>query len=208
MPAKNEDLHGNVPDEATVALLIIDMINDFEFPGGDALLTAALPAAERIAHLKRRAEKAGIPILYVNDNFGKWRSDFQQQVRHCLHDHVRGRPVAQMLKPDEDDYFVLKPKHSAFYATPLDLLLTYLKVTTLILTGIAGDVCVLFTAGDAFLRDYHLFVPSDCIASQTSDENTRSLEQMRKTFDADIRPSDALDLDAMKRPPENPGKRA
>jgi len=198
MPNKNEDLHGNVPDESAVALLIIDMINDFEFPGGEALLEAALPVAERIAHLKQRAEKAGIPILYVNDNFGKWRSDFREQVRHCLQDSVRGEPVVRLLTPDEDDYFVLKAKHSAFYATPLDLLLAYLKVRTLILTGIAGDMCVLFTAGDAFLRDYHLFVPSDCTASQDPEENSRSLEKMRATFDADIRPSPELDLPALK----------
>ncbi len=159
MPAKNEDLHGNVPDEAVVALIIIDMINDFEFPGGDALLAAAQPVAERIARPRLRAKQAGVPVLYVNDNFGKWRSDFQQQVRHCLDEPVRGQPVARLLEPGRDDYFILKPRHSAFYETPLDLLLTYLKVTTLILTGIAGDVCVLFTAGDAFLRDYRLFVP-------------------------------------------------
>lgn len=174
MPAKNDDLHGNVPDEALVALLIIDMINDFEFPGGEALLAEALPAAECIERLKRRAEAEGIPVLYVNDNFGKWRSDFQQQVQHCLQDSVRGEPVAQMLRPDEDDYFVLKPKHSAFYATPLELLLSYLKVSTLILTGITGDNCVLFTAGDAFLRDYHLCIPSDCVAAQSPEDNRRS----------------------------------
>jgi len=200
MPTKNEDLHGNAPDDSAVALLIIDMINDFEFPGGEELLAATLPVAERIAHLKRRAEEAKIPVLYVNDNFGKWRSDFREQVRHCLQDSVRGEPVVQMLVPGTEDYFVLKAKHSAFYATPLDLLLTYLKVQTLILTGIAGDLCVLFTAGDAFLRDYRLFVPADCIASQSPEENTRSLEKMRKTFDADIRPSHELDLQEMQRP--------
>lgn len=199
MPAKNEDLHGNVPDEASIALLIIDMINDFEFPGGETLYAAALPVAERIAGLKGRAKQAGIPLLYVNDNFGKWRSDFQQQVRHCLDDPVRGQPIARLLKPDEDDYFVLKPKHSAFYATPLDLILAYLKVRTLILTGIAGDVCILFSASDAFMRDYHLFVPSDCVASLSPEANARTLEQMQKTLEADIRLSQELDLEALKR---------
>jgi nicotinamidase-related amidase len=194
LPAKNEDLHGNVPDEAAIVLLIIDMINDFEFPGGDSLFGLALPVAENIARLKRRAKQAGIPVIYINDNFGKWRSDFQQQVQHCLHDTVRGQPIVRLLQPEEDDYFVLKPKHSAFYATPLDLLLTYLKANTLILTGIAGDVCILFTASDAFMRDYHLFAPSDCIASLTAEENARSLEQMHRTLEADIRPSQEIDF--------------
>jgi nicotinamidase-related amidase len=198
MPTKNQDLHGNVPDECPVALLIIDMINDFEFPGGEDLFATALPMAENIARLKQRAKQAGIPIIYINDNFGKWQSDFHQQVSHCLGDGVRGEPIARLLQPDGEDYSVLKPKHSAFYATPLDLLLSYLKVNTLILTGIAGDVCILFTASDAFMRDYHLFVPSDCIASMTTEENTHSLEQMRRTLDADVRPSSEIDLTLLK----------
>ena len=198
MPAKNEDLHGNVPDECPVALLIIDMINDFEFPGGDELFVAALPVAENIAALKQRAKQAGIPIIYINDNFGKWRSDFREQLAHCLDDGVKGEPIAQLLKPDQEDYSVLKPKHSAFYATPLDLLLAYLKVKMLVLTGIAGDVCVLFTANDAYMRDYHLCVPSDCIASLTAEENRHGLEQMQMNLDADIRPSSEIDFEQLK----------
>lgn len=198
MPAKNEDLHGNVPDEADTALLIIDMINDFEFPGGDRLFAAALPAAECIAELKKRARHAGIPVIYVNDNFGKWRSDLPQLVQHCLDEPVRGKPVVQTLLPDKEDYFVLKAKHSAFYATPLDLLLAYLKVRTLIITGVAGDSCILFTSGDAFMRDYHLFIPADCVASQSPDDNARGLEHMEKALHADIRPSGELDLEKIK----------
>ena len=197
--AKNEDLHGNVPDEADVALVIIDMINDFEFPQGDVLFKQALPVAEKVARLKERARQAGLPVIYANDNFGKWRSDFQHQVRHCLEDGVRGEPIVRLIQPGEEDYLVVKPKHSAFYATPLDLLLAYLKVTTLMLVGVAGDLCVLFTAGDAFIRDYHLLVPSDCIASTSADENRLSLEQMQRKLDADIRPSDALDFKEIKR---------
>jgi nicotinamidase-related amidase len=202
MPAKNEDLHGNVPDDSPVALLLIDLINDFEFPGGEELFAHALPMAERIADLKCRAKALGIPTIYVNDNFGKWQSDFQKLVRHCLEDNVRGKPIVELLKPDEDDYFVLKPKHSAFYSTPLDLLLDYLKAKTLILTGVAGDLCILFTAGDAFLRDLHLFVPGDCVASISKADNCYCLEQMRKTFDADIRPSTELDLAELKKKSE------
>jgi nicotinamidase-related amidase len=202
MPAKNENLDGNAPDESGVALLLIDVINDFEYPGGEALFEHALPMAERIVALKRQARQAGIPAIYINDNFGKWRSDFQTLVRHCQEEDVRGRRIVRLLRPDPEDYFVLKPKHSAFYATPLDLLLAYLKASTLILTGIAGDVCVLFTASDAFLRDYHLFVPADCVASIDPDENRRCLAQMQRTLDVDIRPSTELDLAAMKREAE------
>src|SRR4030088_2901965 len=111
MPAKNEDLHGSAPDKADVALLLIDVINDLDFPEGEQLLRHALPMARRIAALKERARGADIPVIYVNDNFGRWRSDFNAQVEHCLQDGVRGRPLAELLRPGEDDYFVLKPKH-------------------------------------------------------------------------------------------------
>ena len=199
MPAKNEDLHGNVPDTSAVALLLIDVINDLEFDGGEDLLAAMLPLAERIAALKRRAKEVGIPVIYVNDNFGKWQSDFRKQVAHCLEDDVRGRPVAELLKPDDEDYLVLKPKHSGFFSTTLDTLLTYLKAKTLILTGVAGNICVLFTANDAYMRDYHLVVPADCVASNTQEENEHALAQMAKVLHADITPSTELDLAELRR---------
>jgi nicotinamidase-related amidase len=199
MPAKNDDLHGSVPDDAAVALLLIDVINDLEFDGGDTLLTQALPMATQIAALKRRAKHAGIPAIYVNDNFGRWQSDFAKLLAHCLEDGVRGRPLAEQLRPEDDDYFVLKPKHSGFYATTLELLLRYLKVTTVILTGLTGDICVLFTANDAYMRDLHLVIPADCVASQQSDENRHALAHMQRVLKADIRPSTALDLHALKR---------
>ena len=147
---KSGDLHGNAPDEASVALLIIDMINAFDFKGAKAMLPRAVAAARAIAALKRRARKAGVPAVYVNDNFGRWRSDFRTQVRHSLENGARGQAVARLLAPDEDDYFVLKPKHSAFFETTLDTLLAYLGARTLILTGIAGNICVLFTANAAY----------------------------------------------------------
>jgi nicotinamidase-related amidase len=199
MPAKNEDLHGNVPDKAEVALLLIDVINDLEFESGEDLLRHALPMAERIAELKRRAKAAGVPVVYVNDNFGKWQSDFNKILAHCLEDDVRGRPLAERLRPEEDDYFVLKPKHSGFFSTTLDILLDYLGVKTLVLTGLTGDICVLFTAHDAYMRDFNLVIPSDCVASNDPGENEYTLEKMERLLKADTRPSAEIDLAELKR---------
>jgi len=199
MPAKNPDLHGNVPESSPVALLLIDVINDLEFEGADALAAAAVPMARRIADLKCRAKLAGIPAIYANDNFGRWQSDFKRVVEHCLEDGVRGEEIARILEPDDDDYFVLKPKHSAFFATTLDVLLEYLGARTLIVTGIAGNNCILFSANDAYMRDFNLFVPADCVASNSDEENRHALEQMRKVLKADITPSEALDLDEIVR---------
>jgi nicotinamidase-related amidase len=197
MPAKNEDLHGNVPDKSSVALLLIDVINDLEFESGGELLRHALPMAERLAALKRRAKRAGVPVIYVNDNFGKWQSDFKRILEHCLKDDVRGRPVAELLRPDDDDYFVLKPKHSGFFSTTLDILLDYLGARTLVLTGLTGDICVLFTAHDAYMRDFDLVIPSDCVASNDPSENEHTLRKMADLMDADTRPSAEVDFEKL-----------
>lgn len=197
MPAKNPDLHGNVPDEAPVALIIIDVINDLEFPGGDRLLRHALPMADRLAALKRRAKAAGIPVIYANDNFGRWKSDFRRILERCLQEGTRGRRLAERLAPDDDDYFVLKPKHSAFFATTLDVLLRYLSVETVILAGLTGNSCVLFTAADAYMRDLHLVVPADCVASIEVKDNRRALEHMRKTLRADVRSSRSIPVERL-----------
>jgi nicotinamidase-related amidase len=199
MPAKNEDLHGSVPDKSDVALVIIDVINDLEFEHGPQLLEQALPMAERIAALKLRAREAGVPVIYVNDNFGRWQSDFNKILAHCIDDDTCGRPVAELLRPEEDDYFVLKPKHSGFYSTTLDTLLDYLRVKTLVLTGMAADVCVLFTANDAYMRDFHLVVPADCVASSDPRESEHALRKMKELLKADTTPSDQLDFEALKR---------
>ena len=199
MPEKNEDLHGMVPDKASVVLLLIDVINDLEFDGAEQLLEHALPMARRIADLKARANKLGIPAVYVNDNYGRWQSNFNKLIDRCLHEDVRGRPLVERLKPGEDDYFVLKPKHSGFFSTTLDVLLEYLQAKTLILTGVAGNICILFTANDAYMRDFSLVVPSDCVASNTPEDNEHALQQMRAILKADITPSSRLDLERLQR---------
>lgn len=197
MSTKNSDLHGNAPDSSPVALLIIDMINDLEFPGGDEFMEPANRIAETISQLKRRAKEQGIPVIYANDNFGRWRSNFNEVIEHVLTDGVRGRYLAEVLKPDQDDYFVLKPKNSAFYETTLDMLLTYLNVKRLILTGISTDSCVLFSANDAYMRDLKLSVPSDCVASIKPAHTQDALAYMKRVLDADTTPSTAIDLAAL-----------
>jgi nicotinamidase-related amidase len=189
---KSGDLHGNAPDESSVVLLIIDMINAFDFDGAERMLPRALAAARAVAALKRRACDAGVAVVYVNDNFGKWRSDFRSLLRHVIDDACPGKPIAQLLEPDEEDYFVLKPKHSGFQFTTLDVLLEHLGAETLVLTGVAGNFCVLFTAHDAYMRDYRLAVPRDCVASLTEEHDRYALAHMAEVTKADVRPSAEL----------------
>jgi nicotinamidase-related amidase len=197
MPAKNDDLHGNVPDESPVALILIDVINDMEFDGGESLFRMALPAARNLARLKQRAVEAGVATIYVNDNFGKWRSDFRQQLDHVLNDGCRGEPIATMLRPEKEDYFVLKAKHSGFYDTQLDLLIEYLHVKAVVLAGFATDMCVLFTASDAYLRDLEIIVPPDCSAAATKEHHEQALAHMSRVLHVETPASAEIDFDEL-----------
>ena len=197
--SRGKDLHGAAPDKCPLALLLIDWINDLEFENGDTLLPAALSAARATASLRERAKRAGVPVIYCNDNFGKWRSDFRSLLEHVLRDEVRGRPIAELLKPDEHDYFVLKPKHSAFHSTSLDVLLAHLGASTLILTGIQGNFCVLFSAQEAYMRDFRLVVPRDCTASEEQADNRHALEHMAKVCKADTGASPGVDFGRLRK---------
>ncbi len=205
MPNQNADLHGNAPDNSPAALLIIDMINDLEFEDGEKIEAAARTAAEHIAKLKARAKQQGMAVIYCNDNFGRWRSDFREVVERVLHDGVRGEPLAKLLAPENDDYFVLKPKHSAFFETALETLLRYLGVGRLVLTGITGDICLLITASDAFMRDYEIYVPVECTASVNTSENEHALEYMERVLKANIVKTAELDVKALVQPIDKTG---
>ncbi len=160
------------------ALLLIDVINDLAFKGSEALVEQAEPMAVRLAALKRRATAAGVPTIYVNDNFGQWRSDFRKTVAHCTARTSKGRRVSLRLRPTRDDFFVLKPKHSGFYDTTLATLLDDLKIRRVVVTGIAGNICVLFTANDAYMRGLKIYAPADCIVSNTAADNDHALRQI------------------------------
>jgi nicotinamidase-related amidase len=192
MKKSSKNLYGNVPDTSAVALLLIDVINDLDFPEGQLLLRHALPMARRLAHLKQQAKRRGVAVIYVNDNFGRWRSDFKSQVDHCLSDGASGRRIVELLKPEEDDYFVLKPAHSGFFSTTLDILLKHLEAHTVIITGIATNICVLFTASDAYLRGYRVVVPRDCVAANSARLTKEALAHMSAVLKADISTSRSL----------------
>jgi nicotinamidase-related amidase len=193
----------------SAALLLIDVINSFEFEGAETILPRALEASAAIAGLRRRAKAAGVPVLYVNDNYGDWRSDFNHTVKEALnarglvvdveHRHARGGPIAARLEPEDDDYFVLKPKNSGFYGTPLELLLAHLEVQTVILTGFASDICVLYTASDAHMRGFEVMVPQDCVAAESEEENSRTLELLARTLSARVLPAEDIDLAGLQR---------
>jgi nicotinamidase-related amidase len=176
------------------AHLLVDMVNPMDFPGAEKLLPQARVAAERIAHLKKSLRGADIPTVYVNDNFGRWDLGFRELVEFYRSAAPPGASLLDYIAPEPDDHFILKPKHSGFYATSLEVLLGLWHTRRLILTGVAGNICVMYTAIDAHMRDFELVVPSDCTASEDDASNAWALEQMRRVMDADVRSSDSLDL--------------
>lgn len=184
----------SAPHSSKIALLIIDMISDFEFEDGQPLFRHALPAARSILRLKKRANAAHIPTIYVNDNFGQWRSDFRQLVQRCLNEPVRGKPIARMLVPNDEDYFVLKPANSGFFSTPLRTLLQLIGVETIVLTGVTSNQCVLFTAADAYVRNYQLVVPRDCVAAIKKKDNELALKYFKSVLKADVRSSSRISM--------------
>jgi nicotinamidase-related amidase len=194
---KPDTQHDMAQHRCPVALLLIDVINDLEWDDGELIEPFAREMSQSIAQLKKRAKELNIPVIYVNDNFGQWRSDFQEVVDHLLKDEVRGEFLGRELQPEKDDYFVLKPKHSGFYSTTLNVLLDYLGAKTLIMTGLAGNICVLFTANDAYIRDFKVVVPSDCLASNTLEENQNAIDVMSKVLKADTRPAPEIDLEEL-----------
>ncbi len=196
----NPDGRRQAEPGAAVALLLIDVINDLAFDGGEDLLQQALPMAQAITALKGRAKAAGIPVIYVNDNYGHWQDDFQTVVEYCMRPEAPGRETTALLRPGKDDYFVIKPRHSGFYQTNLDLLLKYLKVRTLILTGMAADMCVLFTANDAYLREFEIVVPADCCAAESEAYRRQALDLIERVLKADVSPGAELDLAALGQP--------
>ena len=171
------------------ALILVDFINLFDFEHSEKLAARAVEAARRTAALKKSLRAAGVPCIYANDNFGHWKSEFSRLVGQCLAAQGPPREIARLLEPDREDYSILKPRHSAFYETPLQFLLEELEVDSLILTGLSTDMCVFATAQDAYVRKYKLWIPSDCVAADTAEHEREALEHMQRTLRADIGPS-------------------
>jgi nicotinamidase-related amidase len=179
------------PAPSGTALLIIDMINDLDFRAGSKMLPAAKQAGKAIVQLREDARAAGVPVVYVNDNYGQWHSERSLIVEHCAREEAPGRELVRMLEPAEDDFFVIKPQFSGFYSTNLPALLPRLGASRLIMTGLAADICVLFTAADAHMREYELWVPANCVASSDPRRTEWALDIMKQSMDADTRPSNA-----------------
>ncbi|ATH93957.1 isochorismatase [Bacillus glycinifermentans] len=170
--------------KSNTALIIVDIINDFQFDMGEALSGKTEAMAPDLLALKKHAHRMNWPIIYINDHFGIWQADIAAIIKKCQ--NRKSKNVIDRLAPNENDYFLIKPKHSAFYGTALDTLLNELAVNHLVITGIAGNICVLFTANDAYMREYDITLPKDCIASNTEKDNRYAITMMKDVLFANI----------------------
>lgn len=175
-----------VNSTCSTALLIVDMISDFEFEGGDKLCRNALAAAQNINELKKRAKDNCAPVIYVNDNYGRWNEDFRTMAARIRSDSERGRRITEILAPEDNDLYILKPQRSGFYETPLSVLLQSLRVSNLVICGVTTDICVLFTAHDAYMRGFRVFVPEDCCAAVDDGNHTEALSLLARVTDVRI----------------------
>lgn len=179
---------------APAALLIVDVINPLDFNGASPLCKAAEGIVGPIEKLRDAAGDAGLPVVYVNDHHGAWHAESAELVDKIVGADLPGSDLARRLKPRGQDYFVIKPQLSGFYATTLSALLPRLGVSRIVLTGIAADICILFTAADAHMREYDLWVPSDAVAGEHDQRTTWALEIMRNSLSAETRGTNELDL--------------
>lgn len=175
--------------ESRQVLLLVDFINPLDFPGAEKLAQPAVAAARAAAELKSRLERQGVATIYANDNYGVWQSDFHSLVSSCLGMEGPGGEVARLLYPQARDITILKPRHSAFFGSPLELLLDEMKAQDLVICGLATDICVQLTAMDAFLREYTIWVPSDCTAAESPQAWKAAMTYMAQVLRCDTRPA-------------------
>ena len=197
--SKDKVGHDEKLPSSRVALLLIDVVNPMDFEGAASLLGPAIRAAQNIRRLKQRCRDVGVPVIYVNDNFNRWHLGFRDLVEEFRRLGVPGLSLIDSVEPElQSDFYILKPFHSGFFRTGLEVLLQRIGARTLVLTGFAGDICVLFTANDAHMRGFDLLVPADCVASERGADNTHALDQMARLLKADVSPSDQIDLEALR----------
>lgn len=169
-------------------LVIVDFINPLNFPGAEKLARPALAAARATVRLRERLAAEKVAVVYANDNYGAWQSDFQSMVSQLAAGDDTSGEIARLLAPGPRDITLLKPRHSAFYCTALELLLREMGTRELILAGLATDMCVQMTAADAFLRGFEgVWVPPECTAAETPQAKAASIRYMRDVLKCDVR---------------------
>ena len=165
------------------ALVVIDMINAYDFPDAEKVVPSAEEAVPVIEELIGGHDG---PVIYVNDNFGHWRSHRDELIEEAL--DGKHPELVKPIEPADDALFVIKARHSIFYQTPLEYLLNQEDVGTLVLTGQVTEQCILYSALDAYIRHFKVRVPPDAVAHIHEDLADAALEMMERNMKADLTP--------------------
>lgn len=172
------------------ALLIIDMFNHFKFINGNQLEAATHHILDPIVSLKKFAQEKNFPVIYINDNL----FDDEISVRIFIEKTYTksNQKIIETLKPDSNNIFLYKKKFSAFFETKLHEILKERKIQQLIITGIAGHICVLFTVNDAYMRGYKIITPIDAYACSGTLQKIFVDEMFKHVFHSDLTPTQEL----------------
>ncbi|ADX47374.1 isochorismatase hydrolase [Paracidovorax avenae ATCC 19860] len=173
-------------------LLLVDVVNPLNFPGADDLLPGALRAARATLRLRERLESRRVPVIYANDNYGTWHSEFSDLLAACRQLPGARGELARLMAPRPRDLTLLKPCHSAFQSTPLLHLLRQMGTRRVIVAGLAADMCVMLSATDARMLGYDVWVPGDCTAAESPTRKRSALRQLEEAFQCDVRPGNLL----------------
>ncbi|MFJ7905243.1 isochorismatase family cysteine hydrolase [Streptomyces sp. NPDC096198] len=176
------------------ALIVIDMLNTYDHKDAEALVTSVRKALPGIRTLIGRARASDSPVIYVNDNFGQWRSHHGELLQAALAGHHRD--LVEPIVPDEDSLFIVKARHSIFFETPLAYLLGQLGIERLVLCGQVTEQCVLYSALDAHIRHFEVIVPPDGLAHIDPALADAALQMMQRNMAATVCATDDITLDA------------
>lgn len=174
------------------ALIVIDMINTYDHPDAERLIPSVREALPRIVRLLERARTESVPVIYVNDNFGEWRSHHGEILATAL--KGPNSELVRPVQPDEDALFVVKARHSIFYETPLAYLLSQLEVDHVVLSGQVTEQCVLYSALDAHIRHLRVTIPDDCVAHIHKDLSQAALLMMERNMCATITTAEMVEF--------------
>lgn len=174
------------------ALIVVDMINAYEHRDAGQLIPSVERALPQMQRLIRRARDEDVPVIYVNDNFGRWRSHHDE----ILDTVLRGphADLVEPIRPDEESMFVVKARHSIFFQTPLEYLLFQRGIERIVLCGQVTEQCVLYSALDAHIRHLQVCVPQDAVAHIHSDLAEAALQMMARNMAAEVSPGDDIEL--------------
>ena len=166
------------------AVCVIDMLNTYDHEDAERLVANVERVVEPISALVGRAAQEGAELIYVNDNFGDWNSSQEELSRRAMEGR-RPDLVEPLLAPEEAS-FVIKARHTIFYMTPLEYLLSQRDIDHLILAGQVTEQCILYSALDAYVRHLRVTVPRDGVAHIDDELAGAALKMMERNMRAEL----------------------